>query len=195
MGKNFRELDAFEQNLAVLFELDPVLEYDKIRKLSEQAVIDYYLTDIHYVAVRRVFSNAEHGLFSDEELCSALGETNAPALDATGIPYSLLTDAEKDRVARDIEQLGTYNELYNTKRKVEVATMLDCFKKGSSKELMKGFFLRDIRKHSALESIGIKGHLGVATLDLKSRSETTEKTKVPTKAIMMIAEYKARFVK
>ncbi len=187
MIKKYRNLDIFEQNIAALYDLDPEKDSDRIKELTEQAVVDYFLTDIHYLVIRRLFAGNKS--MSDSELSRIVKKTS---ISVSEIIKGLLTEEEMKSVQDDISHLEKYNELYSTPKKGYIASAVEKACNGDSTGLMQTASEVSVRRYLALKALGITEHIRVTnrTLDDDLRALHDTRLHSTDRAKQMIDEYR-----
>ena len=190
---NFSSLNSFEQSLVVMYGIDITKGLGELRKIEHQSVIDYLLTDVHYLVVKRFFEHDLKRSLTDEELESVMRDKVVYIGD---IPKCFLKEGDIERIETDLSFLSKYNELYAyLPGSREISDILTDTNKGHSKKLMSGASVQSVKRHILLSRFGIEEHIAHENMSLDSELSSLRERKEEkrSRAKSIIDTYKRRF--
>ena len=187
----FSDLTSFEQSLVVLYDIDLKNDMQRLKELKHKAIIDYYLSDIHYIVIKRIVESEKGNGISDEELESFL---RSKRIYIGEIPKCFLTDTDQRRVSTDLDYLAKYNELYGSENSDVFDIVVESYS-GKSRKLMSGASTESVKKHYLFDQMGIREYLKQENklLDEKLRISRLQKEQGKGKAKQIIDLYKSTF--
>ena len=162
----FSKLNSFEQSLVLLHGLNLSKDMKILVELEQRDIINYLISDIHYIVVKRVFEKDKGRELTAYELDQIIKNKN---ISISNIPKCYLKDGDMDRITRDLDYLSKFNELYSLPSHDMVEGIVKDAYNGDSSKLMKLAGTESIREHYLLNRMGIEESIEKEIIDLDEK--------------------------